>query len=295
MERLSRADLAIIGAIPPKGIPLGRLAEAIGLSPSHVSERVRSLRELGLVRTQKCGLSVLVAHSDSPSMAALSALIAEGSGLDLEKVLTGPGLAMLPHLLAPGRTSSDIMKRTGLSQATVRERLRVWRGMGIAVRESRTCLYRLAPARRALADFAARYSEVRNMRILGRKVPGAVIVWQDRDEFLFSVGSGTGVAGFVLAGPGALAALGYDVAHSRDYWLGGRPGRKIKEEEALVQTMLIEPGNPRAVQWIRECVKGRGLDPALILDIAGKYGLGREIGKILGDALGAKEVRAKRD
>jgi len=293
MERLSGAELGILAAVLPGELPVGRLAQATGLSMSYASECIRRLRELDLVRTRKTGLAVLVCRSEGPVMAALAVLLTEGSGLDLSRVLAGPGLTILPHLLAPGRTTAEILKRTTLSQATVRGRLRLWRGMGLVVRESPTGLYRLEPGRRALEDFVTRYSEARNARLLERMVPGALIIWQDRDEFLFSVASGGKVDGFVPAGPGALEDLGYDIAHSRDYWFGGPAGRPVGEEEALVQTMLIERGNPRPLRWIRSGLKGRRIDSARLLDFARRYGLDREIAKMLEDIDGAEKVRPK--
>lgn len=287
--------MKILAAVLPGELPVGRIADAIGRSVSYTSECIRRLKELGLAQTRKAGLMVMVRPSAGPEMAALALLIKEGSGMDLAKVLTGPGLAILPHLLAPGRTPPEIMKRTALSQATVRGRLRLWRGMGLVFREGKTGSYMLEPGQKPLADFAARHAEARNRRLLESKVPGALIVWQDRDEFIFSVDSGASVDGFIVAGPGVLEALGYDIAHSRDYYAVGRAGRKIGEAEALVQTLLIEHGNPRAKRWMKEGAKGRRMDSRTLLAFALKYGLKDDIGRILEGLDGEKEVRPRRN
>ena len=289
-ERLSVADLRILSAVLSGALPAGRLAKAIGRSPSYTSECIRRLRKMELVETSRNGISVIVRPSANSVMDALAILLKEGSGLAMTKILTGPGLTLLPHLLSPGSTSRELIRKTTLSRATVMNRLRLWRGMGIISRDGSTGLYHLAHGHRTLADFTARYSARRIRRTLDESVPGAIILWQDREEFLLSVEAGTPVKGLVVAGPSALEKLGYGIVHSRDYYSGGRSGRKVSEEEALVQTFLTDRGNPRARRWILDGLRGLRISAARLSAHARKYGVGDEMNELLEGFDGTKEV-----
>jgi hypothetical protein len=164
---------------------------------------------------------------------------------------------------------------------TVMERIRLWRGMGLVVRENGTGLYRLAPGQRELADFAMRYAEDRDRRMLAQKIPGALILWRGQEGFLFSVDTGTTVKGFVPAGPGALAA---PIVRSRDYYIGGRPYRRVSQDEALVQALIIDPANPRIRRLFQKRAASGSAARRRLVTFAEKYRIGKwlsanEIGK----------------
>jgi hypothetical protein len=229
---------------------------------------------MGLVATRRKGITVFVRPSPSPLAAALALLMKEGSGLDVSKALTGPGLALLPHLLPPGKTARELVVAAHLSQMTVMERIRLWRGMGLVVREKGTGLYKLAPGQRELADFALKYAEDRDRRMLAGKIPGALIIWRGPDGFLFSVDAGAAVKGFVLAGPGALEE---PIVRSRDYYIGGQTHHRLSQDEALVQTLLVDPSNPRVRRMLRKRADSSAAARHRLVAFAERYGIGREL------------------
>jgi DNA-binding transcriptional ArsR family regulator len=285
-ERLSPWDIRIFESVLSGEKASGRIAQALGLSPSYTSECVNRLRGMGLVEVRRAGLSVLVRPARSPSAAALARLLKEGSGLNISKVLTGPGLALLPHLLPPGRTANELIEASALSRMTVMERIRLWRGMGLAVRDPSTGRYSLAPGQRELSDFAAGYSDDRNRRAAAEAAAGAILLWHGPEGFLFSVDAGTPVKGFTPAGP---SALGVRIATSRDYYLAGRR-RRISHDEALVQTLLVDPGNPRIRRMLRERAAGDAEVRRNMAVLAEKYGMQREMAEALEGLHGKKEI-----
>jgi len=292
-ERLSRASLDIFDTVLSGELSSGRIADRIGRSPSYASECIGRLRDMGLVETRQKGLSVLVRPSQGQLASALALLLKEGSGLDVAKVLTGPGLAILPHLLPPGSTARELVRASSLSQMTVMERIRLWRAMGIVVRDRGTGLYRLAPGQRGLSEFASRYSEDRHRRSLAKALPGAILLWRGKTGFLFSVDAGTPVRGFAPAGPTALAALGQPIVHSRDYYIGGRARRSRSLDEALVQTMLIDPGNPRIRRMIRERAASSTAARNGLRAFGQAYGITSELDRILEDGHAGQKVRTR--
>ena len=273
-ERLSASDLRIFEAVLAGELASGRIAKAIGLSPSYTSECLRRLLGMGLISTQRKGITVFVRPSKSALAAALALLMKECSGLDVSKVLTGPGLALLPLLLPPGKTAQELVPAARLSQMTVMERIRLWRGMGLVIREKGTGLYKLAPGQRELADFALRYAEDRDRRMLAGKIPGALILWRGPDGILFSVDAGTPVKGFARAGPNALEE---PIVHSRDYYIGGQPHRRVSQDEALVQTLLVDPSNPRVRRMLRKRAESSSAAHHRLTTFAEIYGIDREL------------------
>jgi hypothetical protein len=236
---------------------------------------------MDLISTQRKGITVFVRPSTSPLAAALALLMKECSGLDVSKVLTGPGLALLPHLIPPGKTARELVAAARLSQMTVMERIRLWRGMGLVVREKGTGHYKLAPGQRELADFALRYAEDRDRRMLAGKIPGALILWRGPDGLLFSVDAGTAVKGFAPAGPSALEE---PIVHSRDYYVGARPYRRVSQDEALIQALIIDPANPRIRRLFQKRAASGSAARRSLVTFAEKYRIGKwhsanEIGK----------------
>jgi len=276
-ERLSRWDLRIFETVLSGDKASGAIAKALGLSPSYTSECIKRLVGMGLVEVRRAGLSALVRPAKGGAATSLARLVKEGSGLDLPKVLAGPGLAILPHLLAPGMTANELIEAVSLSRMTVMERIRLWRGMGLVVRDRPTGRYRLAPGQSGLAEFIASYSEERIRNAAAEAAAGAILLWHGPEGFLFSVDAGTPVKGFAPAGP---SALGARVATSRDYYLAGRR-RRISQNEALVQTLLIDPQNPRVRRMIRVRAEENGRRRQDLEELARWYG----IAEVLASAL----------
>lgn len=285
-ERLSRWDLRIFESVLSGEKASGAIAKALGLSPSYTSECVKRLVGMGLVEVRRAGLSALVRPAKGGAATSLARLVKEGSGLDLSKALAGPGLAILPHLLGPGMTANELIEAVSLSRMTVMERIRLWRGMGLVVRDRPTGRYRLAPGQRGLSDFAGSYAGDRIRNATAEAAAGAILLWHGPEGFLFSVDAGTPVKGFAPAGPSALDAR---VATSRDYYLAGRR-RRISRDEALVQTLLVDPGNPRVRRMLRE--RAAAGARRSLADLAERYGMELELSEILEGLDGKKKVRS---
>ena len=276
-ERLSRWDIMIFESVLSGEKASGEIAKALGLSPSYTSECIKRLVGMGLVEVRRAGLSALVRPAKGGAATSLARLVKEGSGLNLPKVLAGPGLAILPNLLPPGRTAQELINAVSLSRMTVMERIRLWRGMGLVVRDRPTGRYRLAPGQRELSDFTASYSEDRFRRVTAEAAAGAILIWHGPEESLFSVDAGTPVKGFAPAGP---SALGARVATSRDYYLAGRR-RRISQNEALVQALLVDPGNPRIRRMLRERAETGSAARRSLAVLAKRYGMEPELAGIL--------------
>jgi hypothetical protein len=121
--------------------------------------------------------------------------------------------------------------------------------------------------------------------------PNALIIWQWRDEYLFSITERRARPGLLSAGPTRLEELGYDIFHAQEYYLHHPGIDRVSEEEALVQSLAIDPNNPRMTRFIREGVQRRGVDPRRLLAFGKKYGLKTVLTKVVEEIGGKETVR----
>jgi hypothetical protein len=145
--------------------------------------------------------------------------------------------------------------------------------MGLASLEGKPPRYVLSESWTYLRRFLVDYASERNLRWLRSKVPSATMIWQWRDEMLFSVGNKLEEPELCSAGATRLEELGYDVAHAREYYFHGGGNEKVSEEEALVQTLKADPENPRGERFIRQALLDNRAEAKALMRHAGKYGL----------------------
>jgi DNA-binding transcriptional ArsR family regulator len=278
---LTRTHLDILGYIHMGERTVSDIASNVGRSVPWTSECIRHLEEMDLVLKEKRGLEVLVRPASSELALGLELLMVEAPMLDLPVLLDKAGLRLLPILLDPGATTGELARRTGLSLPTIRGKLRVWRGMGVVARNRGSRRYRLQADHVELVSFVVRYSRWYNRRRLAEVLSGALIVWQWRDEYLFSIDGHVDLPEFLSAGPTRLEELGYDILPSRDYYFHHPLIDIVSEEEALVQSLRIDPNNPRMERFVVEAIRSRGADTRAILEFGEKYGLDKALGKVV--------------
>jgi DNA-binding Lrp family transcriptional regulator len=281
IDRVNRKELALLAHLLDGPRSVSQLAAGSGSSIAWTSERASRLEGMGLVRKQKTGVTVLVGLTDDRLGDDLRLLLTESAYLDLSKVLAGPGLAILPLLLPPGSTVREMEERTGLSKRTIRTMLRQWQGMGLAHLKGRPSSYVLSESWTHLRRFLVDYTSDRNLKWLRSKVPSATLIWQWRDEMLFSVGNKLEDPEFTSAGATRLEELGYDIAHAREYYVHRECDGEVKDEEALVQTLKADPENPRGERFIRQALIGNRADAKILIRHAGKYGLTTRVKRLV--------------
>jgi DNA-binding MarR family transcriptional regulator len=264
---LNRTEVRLLQLLQGGRLTLSELASEVSRSMSHVSESVTHLETLGMVEKQRQGTKVCVNIPKTPLGASLSLLMTERPMLNLETLFSGSGLVMLPLLLKPGYTAKELAERTSLSLRTVRGLLPRWKRMGVVVQEKTN--NRLNPRFKLLADFLRKFNEHRNLRIMKDKYPEAVIVWQWRDEFMFSVDRRLDDPDALPAGLTRLDELKSSLAHTQQYYYFGHADVTISEEEAFMQALYVDPYNPR----IKGLIGGRllELDSEALYEYAGKY------------------------
>lgn len=139
--------------------------------------------------------------------------------------------------------------------------------------------YLINPRYKLLADFLRKFSEYKNTCFLNAIFPQAVIVWQWRDEFVFSIEQKIDDSGFLPAGISRLDDLDYNLMHTHEYYCYRVDKIIVSEEEALVQALHIDPNNPRIKRLFKIHIDSINKDT--LFEYANKYGLKTKIREIV--------------
>ena len=264
---LNKTEVRLLQALQGRHLTLSELASELSKSANRVSETVNHLETLSLVRKERKGTNKFVFIPKTPLGESLSLLITEQPMLNLETLFSGSGLVMLPLLLKPGYSAKELAERTSLSTRTVKGLLPRWKRMGVVLQEKTN--YQLNPRFRLLADFLRKFNEHKNLSIMKDKYSEAVIVWQWRDEFMFSIDMKLKDPNALPAGLTRLDELKASLAHTQQYYYYGHSDKEITEEEAFMQALYVDPYNPRIKNLISERL--RELNSETFYDYAGKY------------------------
>ncbi len=265
---MSKTEVRLLRALQGRQLTLSELAIELSKSLPTVSQRVKHLEALGLVEKERQGSNMVVSIPKTPLGESLSVLIAEEAMLNLETLFSGSGLLILSLLLKPGYSAKELVERTSLSMRTVKGLLPRWKRMGVVLQDKTN--YQLNPRFKLLADFLRKFNEYRNLSIMKEKYSEAAIVWQWRDEFMFSTEEELEDSDVIPAGLTRLDSCEANLAHAHDYYYYGHADDEITEEEAFMQALYIDPYNPRIKDLISQRL--RHLDDKAFFGYAGKYG-----------------------
>jgi DNA-binding transcriptional ArsR family regulator len=211
--------------------------------------------------------------------ASIRTLISEESMLNIEVVLSGSGMQVLPLILNPGNKADEIAKRSSLSLRTVQGLLSRLRKMGV-VTIADGC-YMLSERHKQLIEFVELYaynSIIKSLKII---FPNASIIWHWRDEFIFSIEQPIKDRRFISAATTRLRELKHDIIASKEYYLHNPILKKVSEEEALIQSYLIDLENPRLVRMIKKSIKNEKIDRNSLLKFAEKYNIKKKVEELI--------------
>ncbi len=270
-EAVIKTDLELLQRLLYKQMTISQIARELGKSLSWTSERVSHLRRMGLIDVEKRGLSKFVTISANPLGKSLSLLMTESSHLNLNKILTGSGLLILPLLLEPGYKPKDISTKVSRSLRTVKDALVRWNSMGVVISDKKTGTYSLNARQKYLIEFVKAYSEFRNRTLLEELIPEAIMVWQWRDEFLFSIPYQIDNPKFIAAAASRLDELGCEILHTSHYYFYSPKLDEVSKEEAFVQAIKIDSENPRIFRLLRAAIKDNSIKNRIIQYYAKKY------------------------
>jgi hypothetical protein len=266
---LNKDQIKILIEAMDSDISINELAMQIGKSKSYTSENVSSLAKVGLVRLEKRGLKNMVCKNDSELAMGLYLLMMENPNLDLDTVLTGSALTFLPWLVDEGMSKNDLIRYSGSSRRTVDRYLMKWRTIGIIKVESGK--YFLNARYPLLTQLMKTLWRKINNDNLQREVPDGVMIWQWRDQYLFSVRRNIVNQFFIPCAITRLIELGNGLISLNKYYFHGTLIKELNLEEVLIQSYLVSEGDPRIKRAIRETIIKGNVDGTLLQYYEKKY------------------------
>ena len=207
-DRLNKNEIRIMVIIQKKPMTISQLAKALNKNISWISRNVNHLKTLGFIDVKRVGRKVYVDINEGPMGASINTLISEGSMLNIEVVLSGPGMQILPLILDPGNKAEEITKRSSLSRRTVYGYIGRLRKMGVV--SLTNGIYMLGERHKPLIEFMKLYAYNSIIKSLKNIFPNASIVWHWRDEFIFSLEQSVSDHRFIPAATSRLRELKYD-------------------------------------------------------------------------------------
>jgi len=247
---MNGTETGMMRLFPRKPITVAGIADALRIDFSWAYKCVSHLEEAGFLTSGKKERSTFVNVPDSPLGNALSILLIEEPAMNLSALLGGSSIRILPLLQGEGCSTGEITGRTGLSPRTVQARITIWRSMGVVIYLNGK--YMLSGRHPMVVNLVREYSRSRNMRHLRESSHDATIVWQERDEYIVSTESDIADGLYRRAGPTRLAELGYDIVSRNHYYMFDPLAGPISEAEALAQTVMLDPINPRPLEYVKQ-------------------------------------------
>ena len=130
-DKLNETEIKILKSIQKEPKTISQLAHALDKNPSWISRSANHLQDLGFVINERVGKSIFVNITKGPLGNSISTLISEEPMLNIERILTGSGLKILPLVLRPGNRANEIALRSSLSLRTIKDFLSRFRKMGV--------------------------------------------------------------------------------------------------------------------------------------------------------------------
>ena len=271
-DKLNITEIDIINIIVDSKLTISQISEQTKKSLSWISECVAHLENIDFIEIERKGLSRFVSPGSKSVSIKLQNLLNE-TNLNLYKILVNSRLMILPLLLRPGSNIKNIEKRTFLSYKTIKNILTLWKGMGIVILDNKTGIYSFNSIQKYLIQFVREYSENRNSRILKLTISKGTIVWQWRDEFIISISNNINHLNYVSAAMTRLNELDYELLNTLEYYYFSPSSEKINNEEAFIQSLRIDPNNPRIKRLLLKAIKKCKVNIELLQDNAKKYHL----------------------
>lgn len=281
-DKLNKTEMKILISILKEPRTISQLAHALSKDSSWISRNVNHLQELGFVIEKRKGKSVFVSIIKNPLGDSFTTLISEEPMLNIERILTGSGLKILPLLLNPGNRANEIVQRSSLSLRTVKGLLSLWRKMGIVTLKKG--VYVINDRHKPLINFVKYFSYNTMIRHLKESYPDATIVWHWRDEFIFAIEHPIHDKQFISAATTRLYELNYDIIANKEYYFHNPLVKTLTEEEALIQSYLLNPGNPRIPRLINKAMSKGKIEKETLLEFAGKYGMKNKTKEVISNA-----------
>lgn len=271
--KLTRNEIRILREIASSiGKRIGDIGSSLDISYPSLSRTLRQLTEKGLIETRKEGLSKHVFFSETKHSILLRSLLTEFEHIRFENILSGSSMEILYYLSKSPLSKIEIVGRTGLSEKTIKTKLRVLREYGIVI--SQRGSYRLNERFNILRDFLIEFKRYLNMKAAQEFSEDAIILWQDADEFLLKTSERKESSNFFLTSITAFPRYGVQLfLPERYYYFHSKRRKKLDPEDIILHALLLDPTDTRVILVVLLLLKKHRVDVDYLTNESNKYPL----------------------
>lgn len=273
--KLTRNEISILKFVAKnENRTIGQIASALRVLRPSLSRTIPLLKEDGLIKITKKGISSYVAFSETKHAFLLKTILLSFEHFNFEKILSGPSIEILSHLAYSQMDKKQIASCTQLSEKTVQDAVRRFREFGIVIREKKS--YRLNERFDTLEEFALEFRNYENQKIARNFAEDSIILWQRGREFLIKTSVSRQSKNFFLTSITAYHKYGIQlILRGSFYYFFSPYKRSLKIEDVILHGLVLDPTDTRLIlsamlAW-KKNVKRLNID--CLMQESEKYGL----------------------
>jgi DNA-binding transcriptional ArsR family regulator len=275
---ISKSEISILKELVLGKHALPEIQKSLPIKPSLLSYDLKKLLRKGIVKTRETGRRKYVYFSDLKHASLCRDLFLIYDYVDWQNILTGKAIEILFQILTnPGKAID------GFSKATVWRHLKNLKAHGILTLDKEG--YSISPRFSILADFLNEYQRFFVNTLAKSISENALILWQKDQEFLVRVPKNVNVAqkSFSKTATSLFYDLGIPIFSEFDIYFYSKKKKKIRIEETIIHTLLIEANSVRYVIYSLLLLKKyeKRIDKEKLLEEARGFELNHQVSGML--------------
>ena len=267
----SKAELSILKGIAKGNHELFSIEKALSMTPQLLSYNLKKLEQKGLIKTTQHAFKKQTYFSDSKHAILLNDLLSVHSHIDWENVLSGKAIDILLQTLNGSKNHTNTVPKN-----TRWRHLKNLKTRGIITQNGS-----INPRFKTLSDFLGEYQKFFLRKLAATVSRDAVILWQKNEEFLMRapVTEQRVPKDFLKTATSAFQQYDLPLFSESEIYLYSKDKRKIRPEDAILHTLLIEPNSTRYTTYALLLLKKieNHLDTAYLLSEAQHLGISNQV------------------
>ena len=265
----SKAELQMLREIARGNYELSSIQAKLSIKPPLLTYTLKKLQNKGLIKIAHKGAKKQVSFSDTKHAILLKNLLSIYDYVDWENVLKGKAIEILFQVL----TDSD--KLTAVPRNTLWRYMKDFKSRGI-IQECK-----VNPQFRGLSEFLEEYQSFFAKKMANEFSDNSVILWQREMEFLIRTPKAVKAPtrAFHKTATSIFSVYDLPLFSEFDIYFYSTTKKSITPEDAILHTLLLEPGNVRYSTYALLLLKKteKQIDKTYLLREAEHFGLETQV------------------